>query len=85
MAVGVKAEQVVLEELLTAAIRAGRLAAQEYRASGDRFEEGRLFALYDMITVAQEQARLLGVRFADQSLAEFDPDKELVVARPKAP
>ncbi|MBK6742518.1 MAG: hypothetical protein IPG66_05875 [Hydrogenophilales bacterium] len=80
----IDARQVVLEELLTAAIKAGRQAAQKYRASGDRFEEGRAFALYDLITVAQEQAGHLGIEFADKTLAEFDPDKELLLAKPKA-
>lgn len=79
-----KAEQVVLEELLTAAIAAGRQAAKKYRASGDRFEEGRVFAIYDLVTVAQEQAKTLGIEFDDKSLAEFDPDAEFMLPRPKA-
>ncbi len=41
-------------------------------------------AYYDLITVAQEQAEIIGLEFADQSLAAFDPDKELLNYRKRA-
>lgn len=64
---------------MTAAILSARRAAKAYRASGDRFEEGRVFAYYDLITSFQEQAELMGIEFADKSLAEFQPDIELIL------
>ena len=71
--------QVVLEEVLTAAIDSALEARK--RANQDRFEDGLLVAYYGVITRAQTQARLMGVEFCDRSLAAFDADKELIAGR----
>jgi hypothetical protein len=72
----VSKEQVVLEELLTAAID-GALKARE-KADRDPFEKGLLMAYYDLITVAKEQAKIIGLTFEDKTITAFDPDKELL-------
>lgn len=77
-----QAAQAALEQVLTAAIDGARDARR--RADDDPFERGRLMAYYDVITWAQEQARVLGVEFADQTLASFDADKELLQGRKQA-
>jgi hypothetical protein len=74
----VSKEQVVLEEVLTAAIDSALQARR--KAATDPFENGRLMAYYDVITVVQEQAELIGLKFADKNLTAFDPDKELLGA-----
>lgn len=78
----VSKEQVVLEELLSAAI-GNALDARE-KAGQDPFENGRLMAYYDVITVAKEQAEIIELEFADRTLAAFDPDKELLNYRKRA-
>jgi hypothetical protein len=72
----VSKEQVVLEELLTAAIDAALKACE--KADKDPFEKGLLMAYYDLITVAKEQARIVGLEWRDKRLGAFDPDKELL-------
>ena len=71
----VSKEQVVLEEVLRAAINAAREARA--RAVSDLFEEGLMMAYYDLITVAKEQAELMELEFIDRTIAEFDPDELL--------
>jgi hypothetical protein len=71
--------QTVLEELLSAAIEAA-LKARKH-ADRDAFENGKLMAYYDIITTAKEQAEVMGIEFADKTIADFDPDKELLGAR----
>lgn len=78
----VSKEQVVLEELLTAAIE-GALEARE-KAGKDPFEKGQLMAYYDLITVAKEQAEIMELVFADKTIAAFDADKELLNYRKRA-
>ena len=68
-------QQVVIEELLTAAIDAGMKARR--KAAMDPFENGRVSAYYDVIRWIKEQADILEIEFADQSLAKFDPDELL--------
>ncbi len=71
--------QAVLEELLSSAIE----SALESRAKAqtDPFERGTLIAYYDMISFAKTQAEVMGIEFADKTIAAFDPDKELLGAR----
>jgi hypothetical protein len=78
-AMSVSKAQVVLEELLTAAI----VGALEARKKADRnpFDNGRLMAYYALIAVAKEQAEIAGMAFADNNLKAFDPDKELLRGR----
>jgi hypothetical protein len=71
--------QTVLEELLSAAIEAA-LNARKH-ANRDPFENGKLMVYYDIITTAKEQAEVMGIEFADKTIADFDPDKELLGAR----
>ena len=71
----VSKEQVVLEEVLRAAINAAREARA--RTVSDPFEEGLMMACYDLITVAKEQAELMELEFIDRTIAGFDPDELL--------
>mgnify|MGYP001586505281 FL=1 len=71
--------QTVLEELLSAAIEAA-LNARKH-ADRDPFENGKLMAYYDIIMTAKEQAEVMGIEFADKTIAAFDPDKELLGTR----
>ena len=77
-----RALRAVLEQVLTAAIDGARDARR--RADQDPFEDGRMMAYYDVITWAQTQAKLMGVKFADKSLAGFDADKELLRGKKRA-
>ena len=74
-------QQVVIEELLTAAIDAAQKARR--KADTDPFENGKLMAYYDVIRWFKEQAVVLEIEFADKSLAAFDPD-ELLKPRKQA-
>jgi len=76
-----EAGQVVLEEIMYVAIDGAREALKA--PQDDLFEQGRLMAYYDILDVIKEQAALLEVKFADQALADFDPDKEILNARRK--
>ena len=78
----VSKEQVVVEEVLTAAIDGARDARKN--ADADPFEKGRLMAYYDIITVAKEQAAIMEVEFGDKSIAAFDPDELLKPAKQAA-
>ena len=75
-------EQVVLEELLTAAIDAAMKARE--KATTDPFESGRTMAYYDVIRWAQEHAKILELQFVDKSLAAFNPDELLKPAKQAA-
>lgn len=66
---------VILEEVLLAA---KEQALQAVKSKDDPFEEGRVFAYYDVLTVAIEHAQLLDVDLAELGLAGFDPNKELL-------
>lgn len=77
----VSKEQVVLEEVLSHAIEAAREARA--RAKSDVAEMPVLNAYYDIITVALEQADLMGLQFVDKTIAAFDPN-ELILRKPKA-
>ena len=65
---------VILEEILSTARQNGLEAAAE-RAD---FDQGRAFAYYDILTVAIEQAELLGIPLEDLGLQGFDADRELL-------
>ena len=75
-------EQVVLENLLTAAIDAAMKARA--RADTDPAERARMMAYYDVIRWAKEQAGVIELEFADRSLADFNPDELLQPARQAA-
>lgn len=75
-------EQVVLEEVIEAAIVAGRAAAERY--ARDPAELSGVMAYLDIIDVAQEQAELIGLQFANASLATFDPEQEFFGRRKAA-
>jgi predicted HAD superfamily Cof-like phosphohydrolase len=66
---------VVLEEVLLAA-RQAALKAKE-KASDDSFAAGKVTAYYDVLTVALEQAELMGIDPAEFGMAGFDPDSLL--------
>lgn len=68
--------QVVIEELMTSAIAAGRDAALR-AAAGDVVASGQVLAYYDVLDVLKEQAGQIGLVFADKTLAAFDPDELL--------
>ncbi len=44
------------------------------------FADGKRFAYYDMLSVAVEQAGLLGIPTAKIGMTDFDPDRELLTA-----
>ena len=66
--------QVILEEVMRAAILAARRAAAQ-SATGDRHAAGQVFAYHDVLSVLKEQADLAGIRFDDEIIAGFDPDE----------
>jgi hypothetical protein len=70
----VETSQMVLEEVMRAAIAAARRAAAQ-AASGDRHAAGQVFAYHDVLSVLKEQADLAGVQFDDEVVAGFDPDE----------
>lgn len=77
-----EASQVVLEEVMRAAVDAARKAALQ-AAGGDRHAAGQVFAYYNVLDVLKEQADLLGLAFADTGLQSFDPDELLEAAAPR--
>ncbi len=70
----------VLEEVLSAAIQAARTKV----GSAEAFDQGLVMAYYDVLSVAKEQAELLGVQFGDQTVREFDPESLLAGRREHA-
>lgn len=74
--------QVVIEELASLCISAG-LEAKADAARGNAEARGRLQAYYDVLDVLKAQADMLGITFADESVAKFDPN-ELLAAPKKA-
>lgn len=74
--------QVVLEEVMRAALESARKAAQQ-AAGGDRHAAGRVYAYHDVLDVLKEQAELLGIQFDDRELASFDPDELIRAAAPR--
>lgn len=76
-----EAAQVVLEEVMRAAIASARRAAAQ-AASGDRHAAGQVYAYHDVLSVLKEQADLAGVEFDDATVAGFDPDELIVRSAP---
>lgn len=74
--------QVVLEEVMRAAMESARKAAHQ-AAGGDRHAAGQVFAYHDVLDVLKEQAELLGIQFDDRELASFDPDELIRAAAPR--
>ena len=68
--------QALLEEIVGNAIIAGRAARRRYAT--DPNELAAVMAYYDIIDVAKEQAEILGIKFADRTIASFDADAELL-------
>jgi hypothetical protein len=66
--------EVSYQVILQAIVAAAREAALEAVGSGDPNAEAQVFAYYDILDVAKEQAELLEVPLADIGLADFDPD-----------
>jgi hypothetical protein len=77
-----EASQVVIEEVMRAAVDAARKAATS-AAAGDRHAAGQVFAYHNILDVLKEQATLLGVVFADIELQGFNPDELLTSAMPR--
>jgi len=75
-------QQVLAEEILTAAIDAALRARAQ--ADADPFQNGKLMAYYDIITMAKELAGVMGVEFVDKNLAAFNPDELLKPAKQAA-
>ncbi len=65
---------VILEEVLLAARQNGIEAG----FGAGETDRGRAFAYHDVLSVAIEQAQLLGVPLSDIGLADFDPDREVL-------
>lgn len=74
--------QVVLEELMTHAIAAARRARAAAADGSEPHGEAMAFAYYDIIDVIREQADLLGIEWADRTLAGFVP--ESLLGRPNS-
>lgn len=66
-------------ELAARALDARR-ARDENSATGEdrRFQEGRLLAFNEVISLMQQQATGLGIDLSELRLAEIDPDRDLV-------
>ena len=65
------ADYALLEEVLRRALdEASELAAKAARS--DR-EEGELFAYFNVLEWAKQQAEILGVGFEDKGIRELDP------------
>ena len=75
--------QVVLEEVMTHAIAAARRARAAAANGSDQHGEAMAFAYYDIVDIIREQADLLGIEWADQTLAGFAP--ESLLGRPASP
>lgn len=67
-------EQVVLEEVMVAALDSARSAAEQ-AATGDSYSAGKVDAYYDVLDVLKEQAELLGVKFDDVRLQRLNLDE----------
>lgn len=61
--------QVVLEEVLTKALE----EAESLAGSTDPEQQGRLFAYFDVLSWAKDQAEVFGVHFDDRKLESLDP------------
>jgi hypothetical protein len=77
-----KAAKAVLEEVLSMAIQEAMQLRD--KAQKSEFDDGQVFALYNQIHWAKEQAAIMGVEFDDKSIAAFDEDKELLNYRKQA-
>ncbi len=75
--------QAILEVVLAHAIATSQRARTEAAVSGDKFPAGMAFAYYDIADVIYEQAELLGIQWADRTLADFDPVTLLAQPPPK--
>jgi hypothetical protein len=73
----VEKAQVVLEEVMAHAIAAARCARAAAADGSDQQGEALAFAYYDMVDVIREQAELLGIEWADRTLADFVPESLL--------
>lgn len=76
----VSAGDAILEQVMQAAIEAGRDAA---RQAGDERHAGRALAYYDVLDVIRQQMQVLGYEFEQKALNEFDPDELLSRMAPK--
>lgn len=76
-----QASQVILEEVMRAAIGAATAAAVK-AAAGDRHAAGQVFAYHDVLSVLKEQADIAGIAFDDALVAGFEPDTLIVAAAP---
>ena len=75
--------QVVLEEVMAHAIAAARRARAAAADGSDPHGDAMAFAYYDIVDVIREQADLLGIEWADQTLASFVPESLLARATPR--
>ncbi len=76
--------QAVLEVVMAHAIAAAQRARAEAKSSSDSGLDAMAFAYYDIADVIREQADILGIEWADRTLATFDPDT-LIGKRERAP
>jgi hypothetical protein len=74
--------QVVLEEVMRAALEAARGAAVQASA-GDPHAAGQVFAYHDVLDVFKEQAALMGLMIDDAELAALNPDELLRSSAPQ--
>ncbi len=74
--------QTILEEVLSSAIESA-LKARE-TADSNPFDNGLLMAYYDVIETAKTQAAIMEIEFGDRTIANFDPDAELLNWKRKA-
>jgi hypothetical protein len=73
--------QVVLEEVMRAALDAARSAARQ-AAAGDRHAAGQVYAYHNVLDVFKQQAEVLGMQIDDRELAALNPDD--LIKRPRA-
>ena len=66
--------QVILEELVAMAFeQASAISGND----NDPFESGRLMAFYEILSVAKEQAQLMGITFDHKALNDLNPEELL--------
>lgn len=71
--------QVVLEVVMSHAIGAAQRARRRAQAPDGSGKDGEAmaFAYYDIVDIIREQADLLGIEWADRTLADFVPESLL--------
>lgn len=71
---------VILEQVLQVAVENGRDAASK----SDAFNQGLMAAYHDILSVALENAEVLGLSSHEIGMLDFDPDREFLLPKKAA-